>query len=173
MRPWKILIKLLLITLLVFTASGVVSAKVASGPQNLAAALLQGESLFNALPCLEKSEYSTTVAPGCSVVAKSAGLLGKEGEAAVRAAYDIGDKSPVFVNGATRIPDGINLRTGVLSEVKNVQSLSFTQQLRDYSSYAQQNGLSFDLYTRPDTKLSGPLQDAISSGLINRLNIPK
>ncbi|MBI2780054.1 MAG: hypothetical protein HYX62_09800 [Gammaproteobacteria bacterium] len=106
-------------------------------------------------------------------VAKSAGLLGKEGEAAVRAAYDIGDKSPVFVNGATRIPDGINLRTGVLSEVKNVQSLSFTQQLRDYSSYAQQNGLSFDLYTRPDTKLSGPLQDAISSGLINRLNIPK
>lgn len=70
MRPWKIITNLLLILLLSFSASGLVSAKVASGPQTLAADPLQVQSLFNALPCLEKTAYSTTVAPGCSVVAK-------------------------------------------------------------------------------------------------------
>lgn len=73
MRPWKIITNLLLILLLSFSASGLVSAKVASGLQNLSAGLLQGQSLFNALPCLEKSEYSTTHTPGCSVVARGAG----------------------------------------------------------------------------------------------------
>jgi len=44
-----------------------------------------------------------------------------------------------------------------LNRVKNVQSLSFTRQLRDYSAFAQQNGLQFNLYVRPTTILSGPL----------------
>lgn len=70
MHPWKLLIKLLLITLLAFTASGVVSAKVASGPQNFGLGPLQGQSLFNPLPCLEKTGYSTADAPGCSVEVK-------------------------------------------------------------------------------------------------------
>ncbi|MDE2048285.1 MAG: hypothetical protein KGJ44_07755 [Betaproteobacteria bacterium] len=106
--------------------------------------------------------------------AKTAGQLGKEGEAAVRAVYDIGEKpaQSILMNGRGRIPDGINPLAKSLSEVKNVDSLSFTRQLRDYSEYAQSQGLRFDLYTRPSTKLSGPLQDAIDSGLINHLRIP-
>lgn len=33
--------------------------------------------------------------------------------------------------------------------------------------------LRFDLYTRPETTFSGPLQNAFDSGLINRLDIPR
>jgi len=75
------------------------------------------------------------------------------------------------MNGRARIPDG--LRPGEsLSEVKNVDRLSFTRQLRDYAEYARSEGLRFDLYTRPSTRLSRPLQDAIDSGTINHLHIP-
>jgi RHS repeat-associated protein len=63
-----------------------------------------------------------------------------------------------------RIPDG--LTNTVLSEVKNVGQLSFTNQLRDFASYAQSNGLNFNLYVRPTTQLSGPLQQAINEGQV-------
>jgi hypothetical protein len=107
-----------------------------------------------------------------SVARKTAGQLGREGEAAVRALYNIGEKEAILINGRTRIPDG--LTQDALSEVKNVQSLSATSQLRDYLQYAESNGLRFDLYTRPDTKLSGPLQQLIMDGRINLIPvIPK
>ena len=96
--------------------------------------------------------------------------LGQAGEAAVRAAVNIGPASRITVNGVTRIPDG--LTSTVLSEVKNVGSLSWTQQLRDFATYASQNGLRFDLYVRPGAWLSGPLLDAEARGLVNILDIP-
>jgi hypothetical protein len=96
--------------------------------------------------------------------------LGRAGEAAVRAAVDIGPATRITVNGATRIPDG--LTASVLSEVKNVGSLSYTQQLRDFAAFAQQTGRRFDLYVRPGTQLSGPLLDAEARGLVNILEIP-
>ena len=105
-------------------------------------------------------------------VVKGAGQLGREGETAVRAVYDIGDKANITINGVKRIPDGINLKTEVLSEIKNVKNLSFTKQLRDYSTFAQQNGLGFDLYVRPGANLSGPLLNARDVGQINILEIP-
>jgi RHS repeat-associated protein len=95
---------------------------------------------------------------------------GQAGEAAVRAAVDIGPKTAINIAGRTRIPDG--LTNTVLSEVKNVKSLSFTQQLRDFSQYAGQKGLQFNLYVRPGAQLSGPLLDAEASGALNILEIP-
>jgi RHS repeat-associated protein len=95
---------------------------------------------------------------------------GQAGEAAVGAAENIGSKVAIRVAGRTRIPDGM---TGsVLTEVKNVRNLSFTRQLRDYAQYAQSNGLRFDLWVRSTTRLSGPLQDAITSGVVNLRIIP-
>jgi hypothetical protein len=95
---------------------------------------------------------------------------GQVGEAAVRAATNIGPATRITVNGATRIPDGL---TGtVLSEVKNVGSLSYTQQLRDFAAFARQSGRQFDLYVRPNTQLSRPLQDAVRAGEINLRYIP-
>lgn len=131
---------------------------------------LAGILLATELPILKQVKTVVTVLRGITRLAKTR-RLGREGEAAVRAAYDIGDKARLSINGRTRIPDG--LKSGQsLSEVKNVANLSFNKQLRDYSDYAQAEGLRFDLYACPNTQLSGPLKDAIDSGLFNRLYIP-
>lgn len=95
---------------------------------------------------------------------------GKRVEAAVKAAYNIGEKVAIDVDGRIRIPDGVT--DEVISEVKNVQSLSFTSQLRDYANYAASRGISFDLYVRPTTQLSGPLTEAIQQGRIFLKFIP-
>jgi hypothetical protein len=101
----------------------------------------------------------------------SARGVGAAGEAAVRGAFNIGEKSSIEVNGTVRFPDGLTSR--VLSEVKNVKSLSYTRQLQDYSVYAADKPLRFDLYVRPTTSLSPSLQDAIKSGMINLKYIPQ
>jgi len=101
----------------------------------------------------------------------SPNAIGKAGEEAVQGTYNIGSKVKIRVNGRGRIPDG--LTDDVLSEVKNVQSLSFTKQLRDFSTFAQMSGRRFDLYVRASTKLSKPLQEAIKSGKITLKTIPK
>jgi len=93
--------------------------------------------------------------------------IGKWGEQAVG---NIGDKIKILVNGRTRIPDGLTQTT--LSEVKNVQSLSFKSQLRDFYDYAKTNNLNFELYVRPSTKLSGPLMQEIQNGNIYLKFIP-
>jgi len=77
--------------------------------------------------------------------------------AGVRAAGNAGEASAGIVkntqripslsgNAAYRIPD--ELGNGVLGEVKNVSSLSYSSQLRDFAGYAQQRGLQFNLYVR-------------------------
>lgn len=96
--------------------------------------------------------------------------VGQAGENAVRGANDIGPKATVNVNGRTRILDG--LTDTAVTEVKNVSSLSYTQQLKDSLSYAQASGRRFDLYVRADTYLSGPLRDAIARGDIALRFIP-
>ncbi|MEA3135052.1 MAG: hypothetical protein QOG17_2898 [Gammaproteobacteria bacterium] len=51
-------------------------------------------------------------------------------------------------------------------------ALSYTKQLRDFAQYGSQNGLRFDLYVRPGTEFTGPLQQAIESGTVNPRLIP-
>ena len=107
---------------------------------------------------------------GGAKVTKTAGQIGRAGEDAVRAAYNIGKKQKFGINGRNRIPDGVTSTT--LSEVKNVKSLSYTSQLRDFADIAKQQGLKYDLYVRPSTSLSGPLSQAIENGVINLKFIP-
>lgn len=96
--------------------------------------------------------------------------IGQAGESAVRSAFDIGPKATRVINGRTRIFDGLN--DVAVSEVKNVQRLSYTRQLRDYADYASQNGLRLDIYVRGGTNISGPLAradlDPMSPGNIIR-----
>jgi len=105
---------------------------------------------------------------------KAGGLLifklGMAGEDAVRAAYSIGGRGFFRVGSRVRFPDGLTL--AAVSEVKNVRSLSYTSQLRDYSDFAKSTGRSFDLYVRPDTLLSGPLVEAVRAGDISLKFIP-
>lgn len=96
--------------------------------------------------------------------------VGQVGEAAVRGVAAIGPKVAIDIAGRARIPDGL---TGtVLTEVKNVGSLSYTQQLRDFAAHASANGLRFDLWVRPSTTLSEPLKQAVANGTINLRVIP-
>jgi hypothetical protein len=82
----------------------------------------------------------------------------------------------VVINGRTRIPDGVNRAANALSEVKNVRSLSYTRQLRDYAKHAADEGMTFDLYVRGDdevvTDLSTPLIKAIRDGEVKLKYIP-
>jgi RHS repeat-associated protein len=93
--------------------------------------------------------------------------LGKAGEQAVGLS---GPKKAIQVGSKTRIPDGLTSTT--LTEVKNVKTLSYSSQLRDFVNYSQQNTLSFILYTRSTTIITGPLQQAINNGLIIHKIIP-
>ena len=73
--------------------------------------------------------------------------LGRAGEEAVGIT---GPKTGIRIPGSDRLrfPDALNLETKTLTEVKNVGSLSYIQQLRDYAAYAQQNKLRFELWVR-------------------------
>jgi hypothetical protein len=141
----------------------------ATAPDNLIGieARLSEEAVReNVLPAYDLASDDAVAARGGAAAVRA----GQAGEAAVRAATNIGPATRITVNGATRIPDGL---TGtVLSEVKNVGALSYTQQLRDFAAFARQSGRQFDLYVRPNTQLSGPLQDAVRAGEINLRYIP-
>ena len=63
--------------------------------------------------------------------------------------------------------DGVILKRSWAGEVKNVSSLSYTSQLRDFAAYAKQEGLQFNLYVRGSTQLSEPLREAVKNGTIN------
>lgn len=96
--------------------------------------------------------------------------LGVQGE---RAVGTLGPKTriPSLTGTAKyRIPDGLSRTT--LTEVKNVNSLSLTRQLNDFHLYSTQRGLQFNLYTRPNTTFSAPLQNLINQGSINVYTIP-
>jgi hypothetical protein len=96
--------------------------------------------------------------------------LGQEGENAVGiTGSKVGIRMP---SGIMRYPDAFDKATNVLDEVKNAKALSYTQQLRDYTAFTQQNGGTFNLWVRPSTTFSGPLQQAIDDGLINIYHIP-
>ncbi|KAB7609822.1 hypothetical protein F9L33_15485 [Amylibacter sp. SFDW26] len=101
--------------------------------------------------------------------------LGQIGEKLVRGKYNIGEQNQTITVGIgrlsrNRIPDGLSRK--VLTEVKNVKHLNYTGQLRDFTTYAQQNGLRFDLFVRQGTTFSRPLLRAINSPSINVRYIP-
>jgi RHS repeat-associated protein len=73
-------------------------------------------------------------------------------------------KTPINVGGRIRIPDGLNATDGVLTEVKNVSHLPFTSQMRDYVTYAKDNGYSIRLWVRQGTTFSGPMHNAMNNG---------
>ena len=118
-----------------------------------------------------KSASKATVAAEGGNVGKTAGQLGKEGM--VGAGLEQNTTRIPSLSGTAnyRVPDGLTNTT--LSEVKNVKTLSMTNQLNDYMQYSKQNGLGFDLYVRPTTQLSGPLQQQVVNGNINLQLLPK
>ncbi len=115
-------------------------------------------------------------APSLVKVTKSAGQLGREGEATASAITGVAKNTKKFiVNGRKRIPDQVNAsnistRNPLhVTEVKNVKAQSFTRQLRDNVDLVGPGG-KVDVFVRPNTKLSGPLRRA-NADPTNPLNI--
>ncbi|WP_162799158.1 putative toxin [Nocardioides sp. 616] len=71
---------------------------------------------------------------------------------------------------AYRIPDELN--SSVLGEVKNVRSLGYSSQIRDFHSYAVANDLEFVLYVRSSTVFRGQLAQLEQYGGLTRVNVP-
>ncbi|MEU8895753.1 putative toxin [Nocardia sp. NPDC048505] len=96
---------------------------------------------------------------------------GKRGEE--RAGIDPSTpKTPISINGRTRIPDKLDPIAGTLTEVKNVNSLSKTKQIQDFLDYSNANGLKMELIVDTRTKLTGPLQQLVDTGQITLKRMP-
>jgi Restriction endonuclease fold toxin 7 len=67
---------------------------------------------------------------------------------------------------AYRVRDVLDHGAQVIGDVKNVGTLSYTNQLRDFASYARTNGYKFQLTVRTTTQLSGPLSREVANGNI-------
>ena len=86
----------------------------------------------------------------------------RAGQAGELAAGLSGPKTPISINGRTRIPDAITESSVI--EVKNVKYQSRTRQITDLVDYARENGLALILRIRRDTKVSKPLRAAEKRG---------
>jgi RHS repeat-associated protein len=94
------------------------------------------------------------------VGARTAGVAGEQAAGIIKNTQRIPSLSGT---ASFRIPD--ELTSTALGEVKNVVNLSYTNQLRDFAAYAQQDGPGFNLHVA--------LQDALSAGQINLIrNFP-
>ena len=115
MRITNLMKNLLLVLLLALSASGAVSAKVASGPQNLGANLHRGESVFNWLMHQGKTAFSVGCPSGCLDVTKSGVLdganfaqktFGKNFSAAGKfAGQTVDDVAGAIQSGALKVSD--------------------------------------------------------------------
>ena len=85
--------------------------------------------------------------------------IGKTGETM---AGIVKNTQTVLMNSGNRIPDMLDNANHIMGEVKNVASLSYTAQLRDYFSYATENAYEMHLWVRNSTYLSGPLLKGIA-----------
>ena len=56
-----------------------------------------------------------------------------------------------------RIPDVLDKATKALGEIKSSKYLSDSGNLKEFITFAKKEGFSFNLYVRPDTRLSKPL----------------
>ena len=70
----------------------------------------------------------------------------------------------IVVDGRQRIPDFISPQK--IIEVKNTNTQSLTQQIKDDIKLASTTGKTFELWTRSDTHLSKSLLDEINAGRI-------
>ena len=124
---------------------------------------LVGWGVGSAITAATAGTTASSTAKAASVKMQQVAAKGKAGEAAANIVKNTKRIPSATGTASYRIPDG--LTTTVLSEVKNYSGkLSYTNQLKDFVSYAMENKLEIHLYT--NAKLSGPLQQLVDSGVI-------
>lgn len=108
-----------------------------------------------------------------SIKAGKPNAVGKVGENYVSEELGLPhNNNAVMIDGRSCIPDFYDIENGIIAESKNVANLSYTQQLHDYVKLAQDQNTVLILYTRENSHISGPLQEAIDSGLIEHRVFP-
>lgn len=104
--------------------------------------------------------------PAVQTAAEKMRAVAAKGKAGEMASGLVKNTQRIYITATKyRIPDGLDAANKILSEVKNYfGTLSYTAQLRDFVSWSQANGYQMHLYT--NAHLTGPLQQAVDSGLI-------
>jgi RHS repeat-associated protein len=144
-------------------AGGVVGKLAKLGAGRLASRFAQGQSGASAGASSSAGNVRTLMSN-----VRASGVAGERAAGIVKNTRRIPSQSG---KANYRIPDELN--SSVIGEVKNVKRLSYSSQLRDSAAYAKQKGLTFNLYVRGSTKLSGPLQRAVNNRAINLVrNLP-
>jgi hypothetical protein len=151
--------------------SAVASAPAASAEAAVAVAAT-GEAGYLAEQELAESGAAEDLACAVEAPLEGTALARQVGQLGEDAVGINGPKIGIHIGDQLRFPDRFDNLANVLDEVKNVKSLSYTQQLRDYVTFAQQNGSTFNLRVRPSTYISGPLNRAILDILIRIKYIP-
>lgn len=91
---------------------------------------------------------------------------GRTGEALANIVKNTTHIDSLTHTAAYRIPDQLSKSERLISEVKNVNRLPLTSQIKDYVAFAQSNRWTFELWVRETTKFSKPLQKLIDEGEI-------
>ncbi len=116
---------------------------------------------------LETSVMSIAPAPLTVVTSTgTARILGEVGEQTAGVLKNTTRIDSLTGTANFRIPDQLIPEQNLISEVKNVAYQSLTNQLKDFTLYAQKMSYSFELFVRENTRLSQPLKDAIETGKI-------
>lgn len=105
-------------------------------------------------------------AHSCQLAANNPNLVGQQGMSQSGITQNTRHIDSLTGTAKYRVPDGLDRAARTLTEVKNTANLSYTNQLRDMNLFAQQNGYTFQLFTRANTTFSAPLQAEIAAGNI-------
>ena len=101
---------------------------------------------------------------------KDVASKGKAGEALAGIVKNSTRIPSLTGTAAYRIPDQLDVGAKILGEVKNYAgTLSYTNQLKDFVMWCQENGYQMYLYT--NAKLTGPLQQLVDSGVIQLFSL--
>lgn len=128
---------------------------------NSASATMNSFKIYNYANNQVKAENLTT--------SNKANAIGKNAEEYISKEEGIEKNTTTkFINSRDRIIDFKKTVDGNTRyiESKNVSSLSYTKQIRDFVDMAKNDNSAnyLELYVRPTTKLSQPLQNAIDCG---------
>jgi hypothetical protein len=121
---------------------------------------------------------------GVGAAACADGDCTNEGTALARSLGQAGETAAGIIKNTQRIPSATGTASyrvpdqlfpeQLISEVKNVNYQGLTNQINDFLSYTQAQGIRFELIVRQNTVISKPLQELIDAGkiLLNR-NLPR
>jgi hypothetical protein len=121
---------------------------------------------------------------GVGAAACTDGDCTNEGTALARSLGQAGETAAGIIKNTQRIPSASGTASyrvpdqlfpeQLISEVKNVNYQGLTNQINDFLSYTQTQGIRFELIVRQNTEISKPLQELIDAGkiLLNR-NLPR